>query len=249
MCLITFAYKVHPKYPVILAANRDEFYERPTALAHWWEESNQALGGKDLQAGGTWMGLHLNQRFAALTNIREPHLFKKEAPSRGHLVRDFILSDQSPESYLATLDQQAQAFNGFNLLLAQGESWYYYSNRQPEIQALRPGIYGLSNDLLDTPWPKVKKAKSLMESVAGQAEPHPTSLLEGLYDKETAPDTELPETGVPLDWERKLSAMHIQTPHYGTRATTVLMIDHQGNGTFLEKSFLPAGFQTFTFSW
>ncbi|MFK7907344.1 MAG: NRDE family protein, partial [Chitinophagales bacterium] len=165
MCLVIFAYKVHPKYPLIITANRDEFYKRPTVKAHWWESHPNLLAGKDLKGGGTWLGASKSGKFATLTNYRDLRHMRTDAPTRGTLVMDFLLNDEhSAMEYLDSI-QNDEAFNGYNLLLYENEKLFWHSNIQGDSQELKPGIYGLSNAQLDTPWPKVELGKSYLKEL------------------------------------------------------------------------------------
>ena len=245
MCLILFAFRCHPKYKLIVATNRDEFYERHTRSAHWWEDYPQILGGRDLQAGGTWMGINRNGRFAALTNYREPGVQVPNAPSRGDLVKDYLTAQQSPEAYLESIEPQS--FNGYNLLLGNPDELWYSSNRGAEVQKLSPGIYGLSNHLLDTPWPKVKKGINYLEDFLSSEELNPQKAMEFLSDANLAPDEILPQTGVSLEWERLLSAMFIRSPKYGTRASTLILMNYENQVRFYEQGFVPESSEEFQF--
>lgn len=242
MCLILFGYRVHPGYPLIIAANRDEFYARPTLRAGWWEENPAILAGKDLQAGGTWLGVSNTGRFSAITNYREPNNIKLHAPSRGALVTDFLEGSVGAIPYLDHLRSMAEAYNGFNLLTYDGESLGWFSNRSHNPQPLYPGIYGLSNHLLDTPWPKVQQGKTnLAAQILSDRDINPENLFDLLKNDNLAPDDQLPSTGVSLEWERLLSAMCIKSPEYGTRVSTVVLIDHAGKVYFEERAFVPDG--------
>ena len=241
MCLILFSYQTHPHFPLILAANRDEFYERPTERAHWWEDSPRLLAGKDLKAGGTWMGVHQSGKIAALTNIRDLSKPQKEnAPSRGEIVTNFLLGVQSPEAFVQDLGRVGDAYNGFNLLAGYVDDLYWYSNESLAYKKVSPGIHGLSNHLLDTPWPKVEKGKAALTELVDR-EIDIEALFHMLYDQEIAPDAQLPATGVSLEWERVLSAMHIRSEGYGTRVSTVILVDKQGKVYFEERAFVPKG--------
>ncbi len=239
MCLILFSYDQHPKYRLILAANRDEFYERPTEPAGYWDEYPGLLAGKDVKAGGTWMGITANLRFAAITNHRDPSAEKAIAPSRGHLVLDYLKGDLSPQQYLQNLSGGAGEYNGFNLLVGDAHSLWYFSNRDGEVRAVTPGVHGLSNALLDTPWPKVEKGKARLSEIVGQQTVEQADLMTMLSDSSQAADEDLPQTGVPLEWERRLSSMFIESPNYGTRASSVLLIDHEGHVSFIERTVGP----------
>ncbi len=238
MCIVFAAYRSHPDYPLIIAANRDEFYARPTKEAHFWDDEPQLLAGRDLEQMGTWMGVTKTGRFAALTNYRNPNESRHDKESRGQIVRDFLSSDTAPEPFLKELQQNRNHYQGFNLLIADQRSFYYYSNVENEIKQLEKGIYGLSNHLLDTPWPKVEKGKQRLKTIAlkGMAIDE-QQLFAILKDKELAQKEELPETGVSSDWEKKLSSIFIDTPTYGTRCSTIVTIHHSGEINFIEKTF------------
>lgn len=242
MCLILFAHGVHRDYPLVLAANRDEFYERPTAPAAFWVEAPQVLAGRDLQAGGTWLGVTRSGRWAALTNFRDPPTPRPGRPSRGMLVAGFLTGDTTPEEYLAAVSADAERYDGFNLLVGVESGVHYFGNRMPGAAAprrLEPGVYGLSNHLLDTPWPKVARGRRRLAELLETGAPAPEALLEILYDMEIAPLQTRPDTGVGAEWERVLSAAFVTTPTYGTRASTALIIDRESRLTFAERSFRP----------
>ena len=238
MCLILTAVDCHPQYKLILAANRDEFYDRPTARAGFWEEAPDVIAGRDLQGGGTWMGLTRTGRICAITNYRDPASLKEHSPSRGRLVSRFLLGDETPRDYLAAVVREGADYNGFNLIAGTGAELYWASNRSDRgVERLGPGIHGLSNHLLDTPWPKVTRGKAGLERILARQK---TALEEALFallrDQSRAPDFELPDTGVGLEWERVLSAMFIQSPRYGTRSTTLVLIDRNECVRFIEHS-------------
>jgi uncharacterized protein with NRDE domain len=233
MCLILVAWHAHPSYPLVVAANRDEFYARPTAPCARWPNSPEIFGGRDLEAGGTWLGVSEQGRFAAVTNVREPGIAKGSL-SRGELTRNFLESRQSPERYLAALD--FAAYSGFNLLLSDGNSLYYASNRGPLAQRLAAGVYGLSNHLLDSPWPKLISARERF-SLALDKLPASQPFFDILGDDEIVPDDLLPETGVPLEWERRLSAIFVRSQEYGTRASTLVTVNAEKALFFEERSF------------
>lgn len=247
MCLILLGWRAHPDYPLIVAANRDEFHARPTEPAHFWKDAPFLLAGRDAQAGGTWMGVTLNGRFAALTNFREPETGSPipETHSRGRLVSDFLMGSQTAESYLTEVTERADAYKAFNLICGTlADGLFQYSNRtarEPQTarpRRLTPGIWGLSNNLLDVPWPKVARGKSEM-ALALSALPRERPLFELLRDERIHPDDQLPRTGISVEWERVLSAAFVRAPHYGTRCSTVLVCDRHGRATFDEQSFLP----------
>jgi len=239
MCLLLLAIKSKPGYKLVLAANRDEYYDRPTAPACFWNEAPDLLAGQDLLAGGTWLGITRTGRIAAITNYRDPATLKSRAPSRGKLVTGFLMGGEvSPPAFIEELSHEADQYNGFNLVLGSKERLWWYSNRAREARILDPGYHGLSNHLLDTPWPKVVRSKKAFAAlVAKEGSPVPESLFHLLADRRTAPDENLPDTGVGLEWERILSAVFIASPTYGTRSTTLVLIDDQDNVTFLERTY------------
>lgn len=239
MCLILLAWRAHPDYPLVVAANRDEFFARPSVPAGFWTEAPDVLAGRDLQAGGTWLGISRQQRFAALTNYREGRRQLANAPSRGALAADFLAGISDPESYLQALARRASDYNGFNVFVSDGHRLGYYSNRGPGPSWLTPGIYGLSNHLLDTPWPKLSAARSAFAQALTQL-PAVAPFFDLLADKEIVADRHLPETGVPLEWERILSAVFVSSPDYGTRASTLLLVHRTGLITLIERNFGPA---------
>ncbi len=237
MCLVLVAWKSHPDYPLVVAANRDEFFDRPTQGASFWPEAPELLAGRDLQAGGTWMGITRAGRFAALTNFRDPVSVRADAASRGKLVADFLQERQSAAASLAAVAQKARNYNGFNLLVGDGENLAWFSNVGGAPRLLEPGIYGLCNHLLDTPWPKVEAAKSALgEALA--ALPDNAVLFRLLRDDTLHPDDALPRTGVSLEWERLLSAAFVKAPGYGTRSSTVLAVGQDGTTVFDEQTWL-----------
>lgn len=239
MCLILLAWRVHADYPLVVAANRDEFFARPTAPAARWAAA-PVIAGRDLQAGGTWLGAAAGRRFAALTNYRDPAALKPAAPSRGALVADFLGGRDGPAAYTERLAASAACFNGFNLLVGDGAELAYLSNCGDGRRILPPGIYGLSNHLLDTPWPKVARGKSALAEALGHL-PDTGRLFDLLRDDSTAPDEGLPRTGVSMEWERLLSAAFVRSAAYGTRSSTVLLGEAAGAWRLTEISFDAAG--------
>jgi uncharacterized protein with NRDE domain len=238
MCLIFVAVDAHPKYRIVIAANRDEFYDRPTAPASFWPEAPGLFAGRDLCAGGTWIGITRAGRIAALTNYREDlKSIKTDAPSRGKLVSDFLLCNEHPLVYLERLSRDAHRYNGFSLLVGQEADFYCYSNRGKEIGTLSPGIHGLSNHLLDTPWPKVEKGKQILNGLLAKDDLPPEDMFQFLLDRTLAADESLPNTGIDPEWERILSPIFIASPNYGTRSSTVILLDRYGRATFMERSF------------
>ena len=237
MCFIVFAYQVHPSYRFIAAANRDEFYERPTSPADFWKEAPQVLAGRDLKEGGTWMGVTRGGKFAAITNYRDPSAFKTGAPSRGKLVSDFLTGPESAASYIEKISRQGQKYNGFNLICGDPKDLFVYSNRG-KIEKLEAGIYGLSNHLLDSPWPKVIKGKkALTAAMNKKGADLERALFKILSDRQKAPDPKLPSTGIELEKERLLSPIFIESPGYGTRSSSVLLMAKNKRVKFVEKVF------------
>jgi uncharacterized protein with NRDE domain len=242
MCLIVLAHDAHPRHRLIVAANRDEFYDRPTAPAAWWSDAPGILAGRDLREGGTWMGVTRTGRFAAITNYREMTP-PRAAPSRGALVADFLRGGLPARAYSDDVAARGAAYNGFNLLVGDPGGLFYVSNRAEGVKRLEPGVYGLSNALLDTPWPKVLRATAAMRSTiaAAEADGWESGLWEMLGDRVIAADGDLPDTGVGAERERLLSPPFIASGVYGTRASTVLTIGHDGQVTFVERSTAPDG--------
>lgn len=237
MCLILFAYNVHPDYRLILAANRDEFYDRPSAPADFWIRHPQVLAGMDLKERGTWLGVTKEGKFAAITNYRDPASWKADAPSRGKLVSRYLTGSAGPENYLRNVVKKADIYNGFNLLLGDGTDLLVYSNRG-NVRKLSSGIYGLSNELLDAPWPKVQRGKKLLKKALPQKGKELEEALFGLLsDRLVPPDRNLPETGIGLEWERLLSTMFIKSPVYGTRSSTLLLIGKNKRVKLIEKVY------------
>lgn len=227
MCLIVFAWQVVPGMPLVAAGNRDEFYERPARHATWWDDHPQVYAGRDLRSGGTWIGITRDGRFAAVTNVRSPLERRQDAPTRGALVAEYLTGNASPQEYIEQISARADYYNGFNLLVGDTRSLYWYSNSAPDDERngkpLSPGIYGLSNASLDTPWPKVVRTKAQFASLLCQGAPE-DAYFEMLTDTTRASDCRLPKTGVNQEWERVLSAVCIQSPEYGTRTSTVVQL-------------------------
>lgn len=241
MCLILFALASHPRYPLIVAANRDELYARPSQPMQWWSETPQVLAGLDLEAGGTWLGMTRSGRFAAVTNVREGVPRESWQRSRGDLTRNFLLGDDSPAAYAALAHTQGEHYAGFNLLVGDTQALYYCSNRGEGPRRLSPGIYGLSNDSLDTAWPKVRTGKIALQQALVAATPTTDDLLQILADTHVPTDAELPDTGVGAVLERLLATSFIASPDYGTRASTALLIDNSGEVEIVEQNFLSGG--------
>ena len=243
MCLVLLVHAVHPEYRLIVAANRDEFSDRPTSPARYWADAPDVLAGRDLRAGGTWLGITRGGRFAAVTNFRQGQHEPPAARSRGHLVSGYLMGKVGLSEYMTQVERDAQLYNGFNLLAADSRDISYCSNRGAEVRVLAPGIYGLSNHLLDTPWPKVTAGKAAVGALAGSsAAPELTAELFALLSDRTRPtDDRLPLTGIGPEWERLLSSAFIASPGYGTRSSTVVLVARTGKVVFAERSFGPNG--------
>ena len=242
MCLMLIAYNYHPDYPLILASNRDEFYCRPTEALTKREEQQDMLCGLDLEGGGTWLAASRSGRIAALTNVREPELVNDNAPSRGLLVKQCVLSDQPLSDCLNTIMQQAESYNGFNLIAADSSGLYYCSNRIATVQKLPTGLYGLSNYRLDTAWPKVTTAKALFRDVLDSTgELDYETLLSILSTRECPPEHLLPDTGVGSVWERILAPIFIDSEIYGTRTSSLILLTRDGRLRFIERTHGSAG--------
>ncbi|HEX5170764.1 MAG TPA: NRDE family protein, partial [Cyclobacteriaceae bacterium] len=225
MCLIFLSLNDHPEYKLIVAANRDEFYNRKTAPAQFWNEEQTILGGRDLEAGGTWMGITKEGKIAMVTNYRDLRNIKVNAPSRGHLVSEYLISGVNPVNYIDEVARNGKAYNGFNLIVGNPNELYYYSNYQANVAPVQPGVHGLSNHLLNSPWPKVKTGRERFNGLIRERPFEPDDLLDMLYNDAAAPDEELPDTGVGLERERVLSSMFIKSPDYGSRCSTVVLVD------------------------
>ncbi|MCV4284057.1 NRDE family protein [Pseudomonas capsici] len=238
MCLIVFAWRPSTPQPLIVAANRDEFYARPTLPLAQWPDHPDVYAGRDLEAGGTWMGIGAEGRFAALTNIRDPNQ-PLGLRSRGELVARFLKGEQSLEAYLDETASRASEYTGFNLLVGNAGQLYHLNTLDPRPRPLAEGVYGLSNAGLDTPWPKLLKARAALQ--AQLDDPQPAALLRLLQDAEPAAEADLPDTGVGLQTETLLSSIFIASPNYGTRASTVLIVNADGSRQLIEHSFGPYG--------
>ncbi|MFC3884169.1 NRDE family protein [Bacillus songklensis] len=238
MCLILVAYHVHPVYPLIIAANRDEFYERATAPAAFWEDAPAVLAGRDLEKGGTWMGVTRTGRFAAITNYRAPGQARSDVKSRGFLVSDYLTGTDKPKEYLEKVQQVHELYNGFNLLAGDTESLYYYTPVCNEIKKVSPGVHGLSNHVMDTPWPKVRRGTEKLKQALWNKTIDETLLLSILSDSEEASEEELPDTGIGKEWEKLLSPLFIRSDKYGTRSSTIFTLDNDNNIAFTEKFLL-----------
>ena len=246
MCLLVLAWQAHPRYRLVVAANRDEFHERPTAPLAKWPPPAEILAGRDLRANGTWLGLDHRRYFGVITNFRDLQRPRPEAPTRGALIPRY-LADGSVKAFLTQLEPEAPRYSGFNLLLADGDSLWYASNRaQPFARELPPGVYGLSNQFLDTPWPKLRRVRQRFDAWLGDpVNASASGLFSLLDDRKTATaDEELPQTGITPEWERVLSAPFVLNPDYGTRCSTVLLLEASGAAYLAERRFDPKGVPT-----
>jgi uncharacterized protein with NRDE domain len=238
MCLIVFAYDCHPVYQLIVVANRDEFRDRPTEAAGFWSSAPYVLAGRDVKGGGTWMGITTSGKFASITNYRDQRLQVVDPPSRGRLVSDYLLNPHlAPQEYQAQLNRDGHRYDGFNLLYGSNDMLYYFTNRGGSSGPVSPGIHGLSNHLLDTRWAKVTTAKSRLETIVQQSNIDPEELFEALFDPAPYADNLLPDTGVGIERERMLSPLFIENDVYGTRSSTVLLVNRNGHVSFTERVF------------
>lgn len=234
MCLILFAWRAHPEHALVVAANRDEYFERPARAAAFWDDAPEVLAGRDLTAQGTWLGVTRAGRFASITNYRNPAERMATAPSRGRLVADFLTAADPPSKYFASVAPGAHEYNGFSMVAADRTSLVFFSNREGVVREIGPGVYGLSNHLLDTPWPKVEKGKERLGALLDRAF-DPEACLQLLCD--TEPAHHFPDTGVGVEWERRLSSIRIVGSDYGTRCSTVVRIGTDGKTDFWERSY------------
>jgi uncharacterized protein with NRDE domain len=246
MCLLVVAWQNHPRYRLVVAGNRDEFHERPTAPLGWWSDEPGVLAGRDLQAGGTWLGLSRSGRFGLVTNFRDADAAARtDAPSRGALVPAFLRDASGAVSYLDELQARATQYSGFNLLLGDATGLHYYTNvggAAPRV--LAPGIYGLSNHRLDEPWPKLVRTRERFAAALQDPDPAPATLLDLLGDATPAALDIAPDAGLPADLERALSAPFVRHERYGTRCSTVVLVAHDGRTTVHERRFEPTGAQS-----
>jgi len=246
MCLINFNLNDHPNYKLIVAANRDEAYGRPTAPAHFWEpEDADILAGRDLSQMGTWLGITKQGRFAALTNYRKPDEDATGKQSRGQIIRDYLSSDVYSKNFLESLKKNKNNYVGFNIIIGDQNQLFYYNNIENQIEEISPGTHSLSNHFLDTPWPKVTKGRTRLDNyVKNHDFIQSNDLFEILRDSEQADDHQLSDTGIGIELERKLSPLFIKTPNYGTRSSTVLLIDKEDQVTFIERTYKKGEYET-----
>lgn len=238
MCILLLSLRQHSQYPLIVAANREEDYDRPTRAAAFWDDVPHVLAGRDLLQGGTWLGITRQGRFAAVTNFRSHEASRPSGPSRGGLVSAFLIGDQTPNDYLAEVVANGHSYSGFSLIVGVGNEFRYYSNQESEPRRLTSGLYGVSNHLLDTPWPKLVHGKrELSRLLLAVNEPTPDQLFSILADSTIADDDQLPDTGIGIDNERALSPLFVDAGKYGTRSSTVVLIDKSGNATLVERTF------------
>ncbi len=237
MCLIFLSINNHPNYKLIFAGNRDEFYNRKTAKAQYWEDYEHIVGGRDLEAGGTWLAMTKDGKIGMVTNYRDPQNMDPAAPSRGQLVTDFLISDKPADRYLQNVVNNGKRYNGYNLIVGHADELWYHSNYKKGFEKLSSGFFGLSNHLLDTPWPKVLRGKEKMKPVLSLATIDPEMLFEVLYDDKIAVDELLPSTGLSLERERALSSMFIKSEGYGSRCSTVILIDQEDRAIFAERVY------------
>ncbi len=239
MCLILLAYESHPDYPVIVATNRDEFYGRPSQAAHFWPDVPHVLAGRDEEAGGTWCGVTTHRRLAAVTNFREPPNTTGDFLSRGDLVADFLRHDIPPREYMEDVSERADRYRGFNLIAGDAGGIYYISNRGGRLMRIEPGVHGLSNDLMNVPWFKVTQGKAELSALLETGGVTTDALFDILASEDRADDADLPDTGFGRHWERILSPRFIRSEDYGTRSSTVILIDREDNLAFHERTFRP----------
>jgi uncharacterized protein with NRDE domain len=251
MCLAILAVDVLPDWPLIVVANRDEYHDRAAAPLQPWHQYPDLLAGQDLQAGGTWLGVTRGGRFSLLTNFRDPKQRRPQAPSRGQLVENFLKAELSADAYLRTVEPKADAYNGFNLIVADWKSLHYSGNQaKPFKQSLSPGVYGLSNALLDTPWPKTHRTRQAVAALLAEPfAPDAQRLAALMQDRTVVPDDLLPDTGMGLVRERLLATPFIVSPEYGTRCTTVVMRHRNGNQWVQETTHNAVGEMTGWVGW
>jgi len=239
MCLLFLAIDTHPDYRLVAAANRDELYDRPTAAAHRWADHEDVIAGKDLEKGGTWFGVTTYGHWAAVTNYSETNDTQFET-SRGGLVSEYLTSYSTPDDYVASLAASADCYSGFNLVAGSPFHTVYFSNREHGLKPLQRGIYGLSNHLLDTPWPKVRTGKQNLENLLERDHLDADSLFSILCDQTHASNEDLPESGVRTEWDKLLSSAFISGDAYGTRSSTILLVSRDNRLILEERTYAPA---------
>ena len=239
MCLIVFGYDVHPVYKLILAGNRDEFYKRPAVKAYFWDDMPEILGGRDSKAGGTWLGINRSGQFAAITNYRDIPRHDPDAKSRGHIITGYLNGTKSWSDYLEYLHQNNEKYNGYNLIAGDMDGMGHYSNYGNQVNVISPGVHGISNALLNTPWFKVDKAKNQFKHLLNSGSVDDESLFSLLTDSEQAAKSELPQTGLEPEMEKAVSSIFIKTPDYGSRCSNLLYLKRDGTIRFVERSYHP----------
>ncbi len=245
MCLLVVGWNAHPDYRLVLAGNRDEFHQRPAAALGWWNDGPPILAGRDLKACGTWLGVARDGRYGVVTNFRDFDPPAAAAPSRGELVPRYLRGVARADQYLAQLASVARGYGGFNLLLGGPDALHYYSNRGDDgPRVLEPGIYGLSNHWLDTPWPKLTRTRARFAALLSDGSLGVEELFALLGDRTTVGDADLPHTGLPGDWERAVSAPFVVHEQYGTRCSSVVLVKHDGRTVVQERRFDPRGVQS-----
>jgi len=246
MCFIVFSFKKHKKYKLIFCANRDEFYKRKTEKLHCWSlhsehENKRILAGKDMQSGGTWLGITKSGRFAALTNFREGTARNPDKTSRGLIVKNYLEGNDDPVTYAKQLELNKDKYEGFNIIFGSKDELYYFSNRSNGLLPISEGIYGLSNAALDTPWPKIRRGKKLFDKIISNDEVSVEKLFRMLRDDKKPEKRELPVTGVSEEFEKELSPVFVKMNGYGTRSSSVILIDYNDNVEFYEKNYDSSG--------
>ncbi|MCV2885373.1 NRDE family protein [Aestuariibacter sp. AA17] len=238
MCILFLAIEQHPDYPLIVAANRDEFYARPTEPSQFWRAQPELLAGKDREAGGTWMGMSKTGKFSALTNFRDPRLVKSNMTSRGYLTLDYLTKPNKDDDYLELLKQTRGEYNGYNLLFGNWRNLQVYNNITNEAVHLSAGVHSISNGDIHSQWPKMQSGINDLKRACMSSTPlNHTSLFNLLKNGQVASDTHLPDTGVPFELEKALSSIFIQLENYGTRSSTLLTIDKNETVLWLERTF------------
>ncbi|MER2126086.1 NRDE family protein [Solibacillus sp.] len=237
MCLIAFAYQSHPTFPLIIIANRDEFYERPTAAAAFWEDAPMILAGRDLKMNGSWLGVSTSGRFAAITNYRDPSRPESGELSRGEIVQTFLSAKQGTSSFIDELREKRALYGGFNVLLYDGVALHHYNNVVDEHHIVPPGVHSVSNATLNTAWPKARFAKEVLQTAITAETVDTTDLISLLANEQIAPDETLPNTGVGIHLERALSAAFVNLPNYGTRCSTAITFQQNGTIQLLERTY------------
>jgi uncharacterized protein with NRDE domain len=235
LCLILLAWRAREDFPLVVAANRDEWRDRPTEPAHWWSGKHEIFAGRDLKAGGTWMGITRAGRFAAVTNFRDPTDKRSTARSRGELVTEYLRSAEPADLFILSISQRAGDYNGFSLIVGDTESMWYFGSHEGVAREIPPGVHGLSNHVLDEPWPKVTRGRAAMEEALRRKDPS-SGLFTFLADSQGVADEALPKTGVGLEWERRLASPLITGRDYGTRSSTVLTLSASNKVHFEERT-------------